>query len=135
MRLTTRGHRQAFLALLAAPLLALPAACGSNAPDVGGQPGPSAGATTTTAGPEDLVPSKPPTAKDGVVSLQGTVALGVEAGCLVLSNASGTYTLLGGKVTAAQVGSDVVVTGTVATDVASVCQQGTLFTVSEVLTR
>jgi hypothetical protein len=124
--------RRGCTGLVAAVLLTGMAGCGSNSADVG-TGGPTGSPSPT--GPADLVPSKPPTTADGEVRLQGTVGVGVEAGCLVLINASGTYTLLGGKVTAAQVGQDVVVTGTVARDKASTCQQGTLLDVTQVLTR
>jgi hypothetical protein len=143
MTSTTRGHRSAFL--LAVPGLLLTAGalagCGSNAPDVGSQAGVGGTGTASASptAPDDLVPSRPPTTADGVVNLQGTVALGVEAGCYVLTNATGTYSLLGGRISPAQVGQDVVVTGTVvgkdSSTAGSTCQQGTLLQVTDVLTR
>ncbi|MCW2622200.1 MAG: hypothetical protein JWL64_1802 [Frankiales bacterium] len=125
------------LTLTGVGLVAL-TACGSNSATTGQDALPTGPGTTTAAPtptPENLVPQRPPKKQDGVVSIQGTVSAGVEAGCLVLSNAGGQYALIGAAVTPDVIGQEVIVTGTAAEDLATTCQQGTPFNVTQVLRR
>ena len=84
-----------------------------------GSPGPSATPAPTEI--EDL-PVPTPTGKP--VTVTGTVAAGVEAGCLVLTSGGTTYLLLGSHDQLAP-GARVTVEGTLAEDVMTTCQQGT----------
>jgi hypothetical protein len=131
----SRRPRAVLTALALCGGLAL-TACGSNGAETGQDkaPSPTASVPPSSAAPEDLVPERPPTKKDGVVSIQGTVGAGVEAGCLLLTNAGGQYVLLG-TVPPDVLGQEVIVTGIADEDLATTCQQGTPFTVSQVLRR
>ncbi len=60
--------------------------------------------------------------------MDGTVDQGVEPGCLVL----GQYLLIGGSQDLLKPGASVSVTGTVATGMATTCQQGTPLQVEKV---
>lgn len=67
-------------------------------------------------------------------TLTGRVVAGVEPRCLVLETAQGQYLLLGGEeVDALPVGTTVTVRGQARTDLATTCQQGTPFEVSEIV--
>ena len=60
-----------------------------------------------------------------LMTLTGTVAPGVEAGCLLLDN----YLLLGGARDVVYPGARVTVTGRVRSGLMTICQQGTPFVV------
>lgn len=75
----------------------------------------------------------PPTDKPGQTTLTGEVYAGVEANCKLLRTSSGDYLLFGEPAESARLGSTVTVRGQVRADMASTCQQGTPFEVSEVL--
>jgi hypothetical protein len=111
------------------------AACGS---DASSGPG-GAGSTTPTTTPPTTPPTTPvedltlsPTTSAPIVELEGVVSAGVEAGCLVLTADSGAYTLVG-RTAGIRAGERVRVRGAEAPDVATVCQQGTVFRVDAVL--
>jgi hypothetical protein len=80
--------------------------------------------------PTEPLPTEPlPTgAPAAPMTLSGTVEAGVEANCLLLRG----YLLLGGDRTALRAGATVTVTGRVARDLLTTCQQGTPFTVETV---
>jgi hypothetical protein len=82
-------------------------------------------------------PSKGSTAASGaagVTTLTGTVAGGVESGCIVLTDDAGTVlaNLMGLDTKAAPIGSKVQVTGEFETDMMTTCQQGKPFSVTDV---
>jgi hypothetical protein len=71
------------------------------------------------------------TAPGTITTLQGTLAQGVEAGCVVLTDDTGAVlaNLFGLDQTATPLGTDVEVTGTFEPDMMTTCQQGTPFEV------
>lgn len=80
-------------------------------------------------------PGKPPSKPKGVsLTVTGVVGSGVENGCLLLSPGMGgpTYLLIGGDRSQLTPGARVRVTGSVRTDVATTCQQGTTLEVGSV---
>ena len=120
-----RRNRTRLLPLLAGCLLAglLVAACA--APDDGGGAG-QGGAATTTA-PTTTAPGKrtEPTRSGGPVTVSGTVAEGVEPGCLLLeAEPGGSFLLVGGERAELRPGRRVAVTGRVDRSLLSTCQQG-----------
>lgn len=80
--------------------------------------GPPAGTPTASTGPTY-----------GQQTLSGQVQTGVEPGCLVLRDATGTYQLLGGDPTVVYPGAWIIATGHVVTGVMSYCMQGRPFQV------
>lgn len=115
------------------------AACGS----VDGTPGASditpTGASSSQLPPaptgtyaEDLTVTSP--AGGRPITVNGTVAEGVEAGCLTISDAQGTWTLVGATADL-KPGDTVTLRGTVREDLATICQQGPVLWVDEVLER
>jgi hypothetical protein len=80
----------------------------------------------------------PPGGKDtsaGTQTLTGTVAAGVEPGCLLLNGSSGSHLLVikdAKARAAATVGASVTVVGKPQPDMMTTCQQGTPFLVSEI---
>ncbi len=124
----------------------------------GGEPGPAptgrtptavsspapAPAVTTAAETEPGVPRPPapapsgplapPTAPRGSeLTLTGDVVAGVEHGCKLLSTGEGDYLLFGSRSEELRYGTTVTVRGRLRPDIASICQQGTPFEVTEVL--
>lgn len=81
--------------------------------------------------------SLPPTGKPRAapeMTISGVMRAGVEANCMVLATADGTqYQLLGGEQSIYRVGAKLTVTGHVTTGMATTCMQGTLFTVTKVV--
>jgi hypothetical protein len=69
-----------------------------------------------------------------VITVRGTVARGVEAGCLMLTEAEGSW-LLVGQTAGLKAGDTVTVRGSVVDDLATTCQQGLPLWVDEVLAR
>ena len=67
-----------------------------------------------------------------LTSIRGTIADGVEPGCVLLSAGDKTYLLLGGDKTALATGRTVTVWGTPQPGMMSTCMQGTPFQVSRV---
>lgn len=88
-------------------------------------PAPSVVQVPTEPAPIKSLPTGAPAAP---MTLSGTVEAGVEANCLLLRG----YLLLGGDRTALRAGATVTVTGRVARDLLTTCQQGTPFTVETV---
>ena len=118
-------NRTRLLHLAAGCLLAglLVAACA--APDDGSGAG-QGGAATTTA-PTTTAPGKrtEPTRSGGPVTVSGTVAEGVEPGCLLLAaDDGGSFLLVGGERAELRPGRRVAVTGRVDRSLLSTCQQG-----------
>ena len=64
-------------------------------------------------------------------TITGQVEAGVERGCLVLTDSSGTYQLLGGDPTIVYAGANVSLTGHVVTGVMSYCMQGKPFQITQ----
>jgi hypothetical protein len=67
-----------------------------------------------------------------VTTLRGVVSEGVEAGCVILTSGGVVYELRGAPVRRLKSGQRVEVEGRVETEMLSVCQQGTIFTVTAV---
>jgi len=90
--------------------------------------------TASPTGRPSLTASPLPTgstAPGTITTLQGTLAQGVEAGCVVLTDDAGAVqaNLFGLDQTATPLGTDVEVTGTFEPDMMTTCQQGTPFEV------
>jgi hypothetical protein len=133
------------LAVLGALVIAgVLAGCANASPQPGGSPEPAASASPSAA---QLSPSPQPTgglpsvspppsgvAKSGAAqpeqTITGQVEAGVERGCLVLRDATGTYQLLGGDPTVVYPGANVSLTGHVVTGVMSYCMQGKPFQIT-----
>jgi hypothetical protein len=87
------------------------------------------------------VPSTSGSAQVGIpgaaVTLTGTLAAGVESGCIVLVNDQGAVlaNLIGLDPASAPVGSSVEVKGRFARDLITTCQQGEPFNVASVVVR
>jgi hypothetical protein len=91
----------------------------------GNDAGAGQGAATTV--PTTLRGNPPvtkPTRVAGEVTVTGTVTEGVEPNCLVLEAEGGPYLLVGGDRAELRSGARVAVTGRVAEDLLSTCQQG-----------
>ena len=82
---------------------------------------------------EDLTLTSPP-GRGRPVTVTGTVDEGVEAGCLTITAAQGTWTLVGATA-GLKPGDMVTVRGTVRDDLSTTCQQGPALWVDEVLER
>ena len=101
--------------------------------------GPSGSASAGTAGPAASPTGLPtpegtttldPSLSVGAVTLKGTVAEGVEAGCVVLNADNGVvYLLIGGDSQVIVAGARVEVQAVIQTDLVTTCQQGTPATV------
>ena len=123
-------------------LLLATAGCGTAGDTPGGGSSsatpPPASSTASTSTPtesltEDLTVTSPP-GRGRVVTVRGTVADGVEAGCLTLTEAEGSW-LLVGQTAGLKAGDTVTVRGAVMEDLATTCQQGQPLWVDEVLER
>lgn len=132
------------VAVLVAGILAvlLSACAGGQGGEQAGDPEltdtPSLSPVTPAPSPTDSppvvpAPSEEPTGKPGLTTLTGEVFAGVEAGCLLLQTSTGDYLLIGEVAGQMQTGSTVTVRGQVRTNLATTCQQGTPFEVTEVL--
>jgi hypothetical protein len=85
--------------------------------------------TTTMRSPT----TRPPPPGGGQLTATGTVKAGVEPGCLLLeADQDGTYLLVGGEREELRPGARVQVTGKVARDLLSTCQQGVPLVVSSI---
>lgn len=122
----------ALVALLGVGLVL--AACGSGET---ASPGQSPGNTSSPADTGNPTPTAPP-GGGSPMTLRGTVSEGVEAGCLVFTAENGgtdvTWTLLG-ETSDLRPGATVTLRGTPRSDMATICQQGQPFWVTEVLER
>ena len=104
-------------------------------------PSPSPTPTTAPVGSAPASPSPPftfpPSGSDKSAPAQpdqtvvGQVEPGVEPGCLILRDTTGTYELLGGDPTIVYAGSNVSLTGHVVTGVMSHCMQGKPFQITQ----
>lgn len=106
--------------LAAIAVAVLLGACADESADPGGTPDPT---------PPMPTPSSPATP----VTVTGEVIAGVEAGCVLLVTDQEEYLLVGDEADDLEVGTTATVRGRVAEDTMSICQQGTPFTVEEVL--
>jgi hypothetical protein len=114
------------LPLLAGCLLAalLAAGCGDPGGDGGAGAG-QGGATTTVPATVPTTAPAEPTRSGGPVTVVGTVAEGVEPGCLLLqAERGGSFLLVGGERAELRPGRRVAVTGRVDRSLLSTCQQG-----------
>lgn len=96
-------------------------------------PSPPGSPTPPGASPPVIVPPPPSSDRPGLTTLTGQVFAGVEAGCVLLSTSSGDYLLIGEAASQISMGDNVTVRGQVRADLATTCQQGTPFEVSEVV--
>lgn len=101
-------------------------------------PGDSMTATPSPSGtpqaPFSLSPTPVPEKSGQALAEQtitGQVEAGVERGCLVLTDSTGTYQLLGGDPTIVYAGASVSLTGHVVTGVMSYCMQGKPFQITQ----
>jgi hypothetical protein len=105
-----------------------------------GSPATSASPAAPTSVPPPTLPTSalptPPPEPTGTLTLTGVAARGVEPGCVVLKAGGKSYTLLSGSgstpATGVPLSVPVKVVGSVATGMASYCQQGTLIKVVRV---
>ena len=107
--------------------------CASTSPGPAAGPSGSVSASTTGTGESPSAVPTPegtttldPSLSVGAVTLKGTVAEGVEAGCVVLNADNGAvYLLLGGDPQVIVAGTRVEVQAVIQTDLVTTCQQGT----------
>jgi hypothetical protein len=126
-------------ALVAAVLLV---GCANASPSTVGSPGGSMSASPSgepsaqpSGSPQPPFTFSPEPGKSGQAqpeqTISGQVEAGVERGCLILRDSTGTYQLLGGDPTIVYAGADVSLTGHVVTGVMSYCMQGKPFQITQ----
>ena len=126
---------------LAAVLLCLVlASCAQQAPPGAPASSTPTSDTSTPSLPDPLPPSSAPLttttpsrALEPGMTVRGTVAEGVEAGCLILNTGTAQYLLLGADPTIAVTGAEIEVTGRAEPGAMTTCQQGTPFNVQKTL--
>jgi hypothetical protein len=139
----TRHLAASGAALVVAGVLA---GCAAASPQPGNSPAPggstpSSGASAPSPEPlptvlQSLSPqpsgaaSGKPAPSQAEQTITGQVEAGVERGCLILRDATGTYQLLGGDPTIVYPGASVSLTGHVVTGVMSYCMQGKPFQIT-----
>ena len=107
--------------------------------DTPGSPEPTTGTPSPTGTPTlPTLPTEPPvlpseTPRGPELTLTGEVVEGVEAGCLVLQTDTGEYLLIGETAQELPFGETVTVRGQPQPGMATTCQQGTPFEVTEVV--
>lgn len=122
----------------------LVAACAERGDPPDGPPGPTPTGPTTpapTPAPQPPATPQPPVSPPrppgppltGEAAITGEVFAGVMTGCRLLATEDGDYLLLGELANDLPFGQTVTVRGEVLTDVATICQQGIPFQVTEVL--
>jgi predicted small lipoprotein YifL len=109
--------------VVVASLVSALAACGGS----GGTP-----PNEPSSPPSSATTSAPTTSSEPLMRLRGVVQEGVEAGCRVLTTDGGQYLLLAGEGLVVPMGTEVIVEGRPAPNLASYCQQGIPFAVSKV---
>jgi hypothetical protein len=124
-----RMNRSRLLRLASACLLAglLVAGCAEPGDSGGAGQGATTMPTVTMPATTTTDPGRrtEPTRSGGPVTVVGTVAAGVEPGCLLLEGeAGGSFLLVGGERAELQPGRRVAVTGRVDRSLLSTCQQG-----------
>lgn len=125
------GQREPVSSATAAGGVGTPTTAGAN-PSALPSASPSPTGRAPSAPPRvSLPPSPHPSDRSGQQTLVGQVQAGVEPGCLVLRDSTGTYQLMGGDPTVVYAGARVRVVGHVVTGVMSYCQQGRPFQVSQ----
>ena len=118
------------VACVAALLMAALVGCADTSEDPSVPPSPSFSATPVP--PTSVEPSS----KAGEITVTGTVADGVESGCLLLRTGTVSYLLIASpaqKQALSAATGDVTVRGRPQPDMVTTCQQGTPLEVSEVL--
>jgi hypothetical protein len=99
-------------------------------PSIGDSVDASGGSSTgSAAGTPSTQPADP---SGAVVVIHGTVADGVEAGCVLLNTDSKAYLLIGGDRAAMKSGAKLTVHGVPQPDLMTTCQQGTPFQVTKI---
>ena len=78
-------------------------------------------------------PQLPPTDRGGEATITGEVAAGVEPGCVLLQTELGEFLLFGPAAEQVQMGSTATLRGMPRPDMATTCQQGVPFEVTEVV--
>ena len=121
----------------ASGLILLLAACGSSGTPSQQSAASSAVSSTVSSAVSSSVSSAVSAVPGGTTTVQGTVTKGVENGCVVLVDASGTAVanLQGWDLQAHPFGSQVEVTGAFEPDLMTTCQQGTPFAATAVVSR
>ncbi|MEU0883172.1 hypothetical protein ABZ345_31570 [Lentzea sp. NPDC005914] len=118
--------------------LMLASCAGQQAPPQAPASSSPASDTSTPSIPAPLPPSSAPLTttptrapQPGAMTVRGTVAGGVEAGCLTLNTGTAQYLLLGADPAIAVAGAEIEVTGRAEPGAMTTCQQGTPFRVEE----
>ncbi len=119
------------------PVIVMIAGCTpGDAPGPTAAPSPTAASSTTAATESpspDLSPTVRPSSGRPVQQISGTVAAGVEAGCLLLDSGGDQDWLLLGDTTGLEPGRRATVEGRPDPETVTTCQQGRPFRVSRVL--
>jgi hypothetical protein len=132
-RLAVLGTALVAAVLLAGCANAGPSGVGSPGGSMSAEPSPSVPPSGSLEPPFSFSPPVP--GKSGQAqpeqTISGQVEAGVERGCLVLRDSTGTYQLLGGDPTIVYAGASVSLTGHVVTGVMSYCMQGKPFQITQ----
>jgi hypothetical protein len=118
-------------ALLATVLAGCAGGPGSPSPTTGTPPPTGPVGTPTLPASPPLLPTETPRGPE--LTLTGEVVEGVEANCLVLETDTGSYLLIGEAAQDLPLGETITIRGQPQPGLATTCQQGTPFQVTEVL--